>query len=99
MAQVAVTYDSVMNDLKARQFKPVYYLMGEESYYIDQISEWLANNVLQPEERDFNQTVLFGSDVTASQNTRFSLSRKLRISGTQSPWRSISRHPCLPPSS
>ena len=67
MAQVAVTYDSVMNDLKARQFKPVYYLMGEESYYIDQISEWLANNVLQPEERDFNQTVLFGSDVTASQ--------------------------------
>jgi DNA polymerase-3 subunit delta len=67
MAQLAVTYDSVMNDLKARQFKPVYYLMGEESYYIDQISEWLANNVLQPEERDFNQTVLFGSDVTASQ--------------------------------
>ena len=56
MAQVAVTYDSVMNDLKARQFKPVYYLMGEESYYIDQISEWLANNVLQPEERNFNQT-------------------------------------------
>jgi len=67
MAQAAVTYESVMNDLKARRFKPVYYLMGEESYYIDQISEWLANNVLQPEERDFNQAVLFGSDVTASQ--------------------------------
>ena len=67
MAQAAVTYDSVMHDLKARQFKPLYYLMGEESYYIDQIAEWVANNVLQPEERDFNQTVLFGSDVTASQ--------------------------------
>ncbi|MDE5570828.1 MAG: DNA polymerase III subunit delta [Prevotella sp.] len=56
-----------MRDLKARQFRPVYYLMGEEAYYIDKISNWIAENVLQPEERDFNQTVLFGSDVNASQ--------------------------------
>ena len=67
MAQAAVTYDNVMSELKARHFKPIYYLMGEESYYIDKISDWIAENVLQPEERDFNQTVLFGSDVTASQ--------------------------------
>ena len=67
MAQAAVTYDSVMSELKARQFKPVYYLAGDESYYIDKISDCIAENVLQPEERDFNQTVLFGSDVTASQ--------------------------------
>ena len=67
MAQGTVTYDSVMSELKARQFKPLYYLMGDESYYIDKISDWIAENVLQPEERDFNQTVLFGSDVNASQ--------------------------------
>ena len=68
MAQTAaVTYDSIMKELKERQFKPVYYLMGDEPYYIDKISEWIAENVLQPEERDFNQTVLFGSDVNASQ--------------------------------
>jgi DNA polymerase-3 subunit delta len=67
MAQAAVTYDSIMSDLKARHFKPLYYLMGDESYYIDKISEWIADNVLQPEERDFNQTILFGSDVNASQ--------------------------------
>ena len=67
MAQAAVTYDSVMSELKARQFKPVYYLMGDEPYYIDKISDWIAENVLQPEERDFNQTVLFGSDVNAPQ--------------------------------
>ena len=67
MAQAAVTYDSVMRDLKERKFRPLYYLMGEESYYIDKISDWIAENVLKPEERDFNQTVLFGSDVTASQ--------------------------------
>ena len=67
MAQATVTYDSVMSELKAREFKPVYYLMGDESYYIDKISDWIADNVLQPEERDFNQTIMFGSDVNASQ--------------------------------
>ena len=67
MAQATVTYDSVMSELKARHFKPIYYLMGDESYYIDKISDWIAENVLQPEEKDFNQTVLFGSDVNASQ--------------------------------
>ena len=67
MAQATVTYESVMKELKARQFKPLYYLMGDEPYYIDKISNWIADNVLQPEERDFNQTVLFGSDVTAAQ--------------------------------
>ena len=41
MAQAAVTYDNVMSELKARHFKPIYYLMGEESYYIDKISDWI----------------------------------------------------------
>ena len=62
-----VSFDSIMDDLKARRYVPVYYLMGDESYYIDKISDYIAEHVLQPEERDFNQTVLFGSDVTASQ--------------------------------
>ena len=62
-----VSFDSIMNDLKARKFLPVYYLMGDESYYIDQISDYIAEHVLPPEERDFNQTILFGSDVTAAQ--------------------------------
>ncbi len=56
-----------MKDLQARKFVPVYYLMGDESYYIDKICDYIADHVLQPEERDFNQTVLFGSDVTAAQ--------------------------------
>ena len=62
-----VSFDSIMADLQARKFAPVYYLMGEESYYIDKISDYIAEHALQPEERDFNQTILFGSDVTASQ--------------------------------
>ena len=61
------SFDSIMSDLKARKYVPVYYLMGEESYYIDKICDYIAENVLAPEERDFNQTVMFGSDVTAAQ--------------------------------
>ena len=56
-----------MADLKAGKYAPVYYLMGEESYYIDKISDYIAEHALAPEERDFNQTVVFGSDVTAAQ--------------------------------
>ena len=67
MAQPVVTYDAIMRELQSRQFRPVYYLMGDEPYYIDKIADWIAENVLQPEERDFNQTILFGSDVNAAQ--------------------------------
>ena len=56
-----------MQDLKSRRFAPVYMLMGDEAYYIDLISDYIADHVLSPEERDFNQTICFGSDVTAVQ--------------------------------
>ena len=56
------TYEEIVRDLKNRVYKPVYYLMGEESYYIDKISEYIAQTVLSEEEREFNQTVLYGSD-------------------------------------
>ena len=62
-----ITFDSIMRDLQERKFAPVYYLMGEEAYYIDKICDYIADNALAPEERDFNQTVFFGNDVTASQ--------------------------------
>lgn len=61
------TYDSVMHDLKKGIYAPVYYLCGDESYYIDRIADYIAEHALTPDERDFNQTVLFGSDVCASQ--------------------------------
>ena len=63
----SVTYDSIMRELKEGKYRPVYYLHGEESYYIDKIADYIAEHALAPEERDFNQTVLFGSDVNASQ--------------------------------
>ena len=56
------TYEEIARDLKNRIYKPVYYLMGEESYYIDRISDYIAQTVLTDEEKEFNQTVLYGSD-------------------------------------
>ena len=61
------SYETIMRDLKACHFSPIYILMGDESYYIDKISDYIAEHVLRPEERDFNQTVVFGSDISASQ--------------------------------
>ncbi|MBO4827071.1 MAG: DNA polymerase III subunit delta [Prevotella sp.] len=60
------TFDAIMRDLKARQFSPVYILMGEEAYFIDQIADYIAQNVLTPDERDFNQTIVYGADTNAS---------------------------------
>ena len=63
----SVTYEGIMRELMEGKFYPVYYLHGEESYYIDKIADYIAEHALQPEERDFNQTIMFGSDVSASQ--------------------------------
>lgn len=57
-----VTYEEIARDLKNRIYKPVYYLMGEESYYIDKISEYIAQTVLTDEEKGFNLTIMYGSD-------------------------------------
>ena len=61
------TFDTVMRDLRAGIFAPVYVLMGEESYYIDLVTDYIAEHALREEERDFNQTVVFGADVNAGQ--------------------------------
>ena len=56
------TYEEIARDLKNRIYKPVYYLMGEESYYIDRISEYISQTVLNENEKEFNQTILYGAD-------------------------------------
>ncbi len=54
----------IINDIKNGNIKPIYFLMGEEPYYIDKLTEYIEENVLQEHERDFNQTILYGRDVT-----------------------------------
>ncbi len=54
----------IVNDIKSGNIKPIYFLMGEEPYYIDKLSDYIEKNVLSEEEKGFNQTVLYGRDVT-----------------------------------
>lgn len=54
----------IVNDIKTGNIKPIYFLMGEESYYIDKLSDYIEKKVLTEEEKGFNQTVLYGRDVT-----------------------------------
>jgi DNA polymerase-3 subunit delta len=56
-------YNQILGDLNNKIYKPVYVLMGDEAYYIDKLSEFIANNILPENERSFNQTVIYGKDV------------------------------------
>ncbi len=54
----------IINDIKGGNIKPIYFFMGDEPYYIDKLTEYIEQNVLQEHERDFNQTILYGRDIT-----------------------------------
>lgn len=53
----------ILSELKARKFNPVYFLQGEESYFIDVISEYIEAHALSDAEKGFNQVVVYGKDV------------------------------------
>lgn len=57
-----MTFEQIIADIKARKFKPVYLLMGDEPYYIDEITDMLVSTVLPEEEKDFNQTIRYGME-------------------------------------
>lgn len=57
----------IINDIKQGNIKPIYFLMGEEPYYIDKLTEYIENNILTEEEKGFNQMVLYGKDVTVEE--------------------------------
>lgn len=63
MAKLELTFDDIMASLKAKQFAPIYLLMGEEGYFIDEISSYIIDHVLTDTEKDFNLTIAYGSDV------------------------------------
>ncbi|HIZ26307.1 DNA polymerase III subunit delta [Barnesiella sp. An55] len=54
---------ALLQDIRNKVFKPIYLLMGDESYYIDMICDAIIENALKEEERDFNQTILYGADI------------------------------------
>ena len=55
--------EQIMSDLRRKAYSPIYFLMGEEPYYIDQISDYIEDKILDESEKDFNLSVLYGKDV------------------------------------
>ena len=66
MAKQEYTYEGIIRELQAKQYRPVYYLMGDEAFYIDKIADYIIDNVLNDTEKEFNQTILYGADVDAA---------------------------------
>ena len=58
-----MTFPEIIKSLKQKQYKPLYFLHGEEAYFIDVISDCIENEVLNESERAFNQTIVYGKDV------------------------------------
>jgi len=54
----------IVNDIKNGNIRPIYFLMGEEPYYIDKLSDYIEENILSEDEKGFNQSVLYGRDVS-----------------------------------
>mgnify|MGYP006096242969 FL=1 len=59
-------YQDIIQQINNKVYQPVYFLMGEESYYTDKISDYISKNVLTKEEKEFNQITLYGKDSDVS---------------------------------
>ena len=57
-----MTFEEIYSNIKKQNYAPIYFLMGEESFYIDKITDYILANALPEAERDFNQTIFYGKD-------------------------------------
>jgi len=60
-------FNDIISELKKKVYRPIYFLMGEEPYFIDIIADYIETNVLNESEKEFNQTVLYGQDTNAAE--------------------------------
>jgi DNA polymerase-3 subunit delta len=59
-------YKDLLKSLKSKEYKPVYFLHGEESFFMDKIVEIIENQVLSDSEKSFNQTIFYGKDTEST---------------------------------
>ncbi len=60
-------FEKIISDLKNKVYHPVYFLMGEEPYFIDAVSNYIEKHVLDDSEKEFNQTILYGGETNVLQ--------------------------------
>lgn len=58
-----MTFEEILRDIRARQFQPIYFLHGEEPFFIDQIEAAIDASALSEAEKSFNQSILYGKEV------------------------------------
>ncbi|MEX2567350.1 MAG: DNA polymerase III subunit delta [Cyclobacteriaceae bacterium] len=63
---MASTPESVLKELKSNRYAPVYFLQGDEPYFIDKISNYIEQHALTSQEKEFNQTIMYGKEVMMS---------------------------------
>ena len=61
---MAVTFEEIISDLRKRIFRPIYFLAGDEPYYIDLITDYIETKVLSESEKAFNQVIIYGEDTS-----------------------------------
>lgn len=57
----------IVTEIREGNIKPIYFLYGEEPYYIDAIAGYIERHILSEEEKGFNQMVLYGKEVTIDE--------------------------------
>ena len=67
MATSGSAYRKIISELEKGIYKPIYYLMGDEPFFIDSISEYIREHALPEEARDFNQIVIYGNETTINE--------------------------------
>ena len=92
MAKKELTCNDILLELKEKKYRPIYYLMGDEPYYIDLISDYIMDHVLSETEKEFNLTVVYGADVDISTiiNTakRYPMMSDYQVVIVKEAWRS-----------
>jgi len=73
------SYKQILESLKNKTYRPVYFFYGEEPYYIDELTNYLEQNTLNEADRDFNQSIVYGRDVTPREI--IDLSRRFPMTG------------------
>lgn len=62
-----MTFEQILSDIKQNNYKPIYFLHGEEAYFMDELADAFAKHVVDESAKDFDQTIVFGSDTNVGQ--------------------------------
>ena len=78
-----MSFDQIIKELKSKKYQSVYFLHGDEPYFIDQICDYVETHVLTQGEKAFNQIILYGKDIDARVITdearQFPMMSNLRV--------------------